>query len=318
MTKAGWLCVAAMLPAGCGSASSGSSTAANNPGESPHGAAAAAASGESSALPRVTGVPQQNDVVRLEVTEAGFFPASRRPWPGRRYYTVGVRGTSRSASGQLLGSSKGDDVVIDVKQFVFAQNDRGCISHAEFGVAGVANVFAQSMAFSPGKDTEGRLVFLVPDDTQKVRVLIAPAGTDGLAVPAGEDFKPIWPEPLHTIEDGTTMRILVLPSPATPAGLPPAAPGKELVMLDVVVQNLSADHCIEFQPSQQLRLIDAAGQFVMASPATQQIGCRMDDNDLIPPAQSRRVMAVYEMPAGTARRLQYRGFEKEETVVDIR
>jgi hypothetical protein len=137
-------------------------------------------------------------------------------------------------------------------------------------------------------------------------------------VPAGDDFKPAWPEPLHTIEDGTTMRILVLPSPATPAGLPPAAPGKELVMLDVVVQNLSADHGIEFQPSQQLRLIDAAGQFVMASPATQQIGCRMDDNDLIPPAQSRRVMAVYEMPAGTARRLQYRGFEKEETVVDLR
>jgi hypothetical protein len=29
-------------------------------------------------------------------------------------------------------------------------------------------------------------------------------------------------------------------------------------------------------------------------------------------------MAVYEMPVGGARRLHYRGFEKEETIVAIR
>jgi hypothetical protein len=322
VTRVMALCGFAMIAAACGNGSvdpAAASSAANQPASmSASSASLSSAGSQSASLPKVAGAPQQNDVVRLEVTEAGFFPATGAPSPGRRYYTVGLRGTSRSAGGQLLGASKGDDVVIDVRQFVFAQNERGCISRPEPAVPGVANVFADSMAFSPGKNTEGRLVFMVPEDTQRVRVLVAPAGTDGLAVPAGEDFEPAWPKPIHTIEDGAAMRIHVLPSPATAAGLPPAAAGRELVTLDVVVQNLSHDHGIEFQPSQQLRFIDGTGKFVMASAATKQIGCHMDDGDVIPPGQARRLMAVYEMPAGAARRLQYRGFEIEQTVVEIR
>ncbi len=294
MTKATAFCVLAVMASGCGGGDA-----------------------RPSALPKVAGVPKENSILRLEAFEAGFFPAGA-PSPGRRYYTVGLRGMSRSASGQLLGQSKGDDVVIDVKQFVFAQNDRGCISRAETAVSGVTNLFGDAMTFGPGRNTEGRLVFVVPDDTKQVRVVIAPAGTDGLTVPAGDDFAPSWPEPLDTIVDGTTMKILVLPRPPAPAGLPPAAAGKDLVVLDVVVQNLSSDHGIEFQPSQQLRLMDPAGTIVQASPATQQLGCRMDDGDLIPPGQSRRVIAVYEMPAGSAPRLHYRGFETQEAIVPIR
>jgi hypothetical protein len=318
MIRATALFLVATTAAACGSASSDS----GGPGAAPSQSAPAATPGGSNSptaeLPRVAGAPQQNDIVRLEVFEAGFYPASGAPAPGRRYYTVGLKGTSKSASAQLLGQSKGDDVVIDIRQFVFAQNDKGCISRAESDIAGVQNLFNGSMTFSPGKETEGRLVFMVPSDTQKVRVLVAPAGTDGIAVPAGDDFKPAWPEPLHTIEDGTTMKILVLPAAAPPAELPAAGAGKEFVMLDVVVQNLSGDHGIEFQPSQQFRLMDAAGKFTVASAATRQLGCHMDDGDLIPPGQSRRMMAVYEVPAGAPRRLQYRGFEREETIVDIR
>jgi hypothetical protein len=269
-------------------------------------------------LPKVAGNPKENAILRLEVTEAGFFPAAGAPSPGRRYYTVTLRGTSRSASGQLLGGSKGDDVMIDVRKFVFAQNDRGCLSQPELDVTAVPNLFGDSMTFSPSKPIEGRLTFLVPEDSERVRVLIAPAGSDGLAVPAGPDFTPAWPKPIDTIEDGTTMKILVLPTPAVPPGLPAAAAGREYVALDVVVQNLKKDEGIEFQPSQQLRLMDPAGKFVMASTATQQLGCRMNDSEVIPPGQARRLMAVYEMPAGAARRLHYRGFEKEEAIVAIR
>lgn len=57
---------------------------------------------------------------------------------------------------------------------------------------------------------------------------------------------------------------------------------------------------------------------MQASAATQQLGCRMNDGEVIPPGHSRRLMAIYEMPPGVARRLQYRGFEKEEAVVEIR
>jgi hypothetical protein len=44
----------------------------------------------------------------------------------------------------------------------------------------------------------------------------------------------------------------------------------------------------------------------------------MNDGEVIPPGHARRLVAIYEMPAGVARRLHYRGFEKEEAVVDLR
>lgn len=315
MSRAAWLCALA-ISVGCGSASS-DPAASNASAGAASAAAATTGVGQVVGLPKVAGVPKDNSLLHLEVTEAGFFPAGAAS-PGRRFYTVGLRGTSRSASAQLLGQSKGDDVMIDVRRFVFAQNDRGCISRPEMETTGVTNLFGDQMTFSPGKNTEGRLVFMVPNDTQRVRVLIAPAGADGLAVTAGPDFTPAWPKPIHTIDDGTTMKILVLPIPTLPAGLPPPSAGKELVVLDVVVQNLSAENGIEFQPSQQLRLMDASGAFVQAAPATQQLGCHMDDGDVIPPGQFRRLVAIYEMPAGGSRRLHYRGFETEEAIVDIR
>lgn len=253
MMRAWHVCILVVLTAGCRSTSpdtAASASAAGSPadsGQSPSETTAIK-------LPKVAGGPRQNAILRLEVTEAGFFPATHPDSPGRRYYTIGLRGTSRSESGQLLGGSKGDDVVIDARRFVFAQNERGCLSQPEFDVTGVPNLFTDSIALSPSKPVEGRLTFMVPDDSQRVRVLIAPAGSDGLAVPAGDDFKPAWPKPIGTIEDGTTLRVLVLPSPAPPSTLPAPAAGGENVVLDVVVQNLKTDEGIEFQPSQQLLL----------------------------------------------------------------
>lgn len=317
------LSIFATLVAGCGSSSPNAAAgdrpaAAAATAESPSTSGQAPANQTAIDLPKVSGSPHENAILRLEVTEAGFFPAGPAASPGRRYYTVGLRGISRSASGQLLGGSKGDDVLIDARRFVFAQNERGCLARPEFNVAGVPNPFGDSITFSPSKEIEGRLTFLMPDDTQRVRVLIAPAGSDGLAVPAGANFTPAWPKPIHTIDDGTTLRVLVLPSPPLPSGLPPASAGREYLALDVVVQNLGQDRGIEFQPSQQLRLMDPGGKFVQASAATQQLGCRMNDGEVIPPGHARRLVAIYEMPAGVARRLHYRGFEKEEAVVDIR
>lgn len=63
--------------------------------------------------------------------------------------------------------------------------------------------------------------------------------------------------------------------------------------------------------------MDQSGTFVQPSALTKQIGCRLDDGDVIPPGHSRRFQAVYDMPAGESRRLQYRGFEVDETTVDL-
>jgi hypothetical protein len=244
----------------------------------------------------------------MAVTEAGFDPAGPAAPPGLRYYTVGLRG---------IGRSRSNEFGLEFQPFVFAQNDRGCISRPLPDAPWLRHPFGRTAVFSVAKPTEGQLAFLVPDDTQRIRVLIAPASGDGLVVPAGEDFTPSWPAPVHTIEDGSTLRVLVLPNPAPSAALAPPAAGREHVVLDFVIENLKSTQGIDFQTSQQLRLAGPAGAFVQPSALTQQFGCRLDDGDVIPPGHLRRFLLVYEMPSGAPRRLQYRGFEVDEANVDL-
>jgi hypothetical protein len=318
------------LAAACGApasepAAAGAAAGTASPAVSPTPASSAAtAAGIASAAapigapPAVTAAPRENGYLKLQVTEAGFWPADRAAPPGLRYYTVGLRGTSKSDSADpVFAQTKGNDVLIDVRRFVFGQNDQGCMFRPERDAAGVERLIGDSIAFPLARNVEGRLVFLVPEDTKHVRVMLAPAG-EGLVVPAGPDFTPDWPTPLHRIDDGATLRVRVMPSPRPPASLPAPAAGREHVVLDVAVENRLSEQGVEFQSSQQLRLVDAGGRFVQASaPLTKQLGCRLDDGDVIPPGQTRRLQLVFDMPAGAARRLQYRGFEKEEATVEL-
>ena len=116
MIKVWPLCVLAMLAAACGSASPDATAAATASTAVAPATTAGTSAGPAQSvtgtpatnLPKVAGAPQQNDILRVAVTEAGFFPAGGTSSVGRRYYTVGLRGISRSDSGQLMGASKGD------------------------------------------------------------------------------------------------------------------------------------------------------------------------------------------------------------------
>jgi SpoU rRNA Methylase family len=46
-----------------------------------------------------------------------------------------------------------------------------------------------------------------------------------------------------------------------------------------------------------LHLVEPAGAFVQPSALTQQLGRRLDDGDVVPPGQVRRLTLVYDMPA---------------------
>jgi hypothetical protein len=254
-----------------------------------------------------SGPPRQNNLLRLKVTRSGFDPAAPAAPPGQRYYTIALHGVGRSRS----------DVGIDVQRFVFAQDERGCMSRPEADAPWLKHPLSATAVFTAEKPTEGQIAFAVPDDSKQIRVLIAPAEIDALAVPAGEDFTPSWPDPVSTIEDGTTLRVLVLPRGESSAGNSPPAAGRMRVVLDFVIENLKSTQGIEFTTSQQLRLVDPEGKFVQLDASTKTLGCRLEDGDVIPPGQARRFMAAYEFPAGAPLRLQYRGFEVEEASVDL-
>lgn len=173
------------------------------------------------------------------------------------------------------------------------------------------------MTFTQSQMTDGELAFPVPDDTRNLRVLIAPAEGEGLIVPTGRDFTPSWPSPVRTIEDGSTLRVLVLPRLEPPGSSTPPPGGATRVILDFVIENLKSSQGIEFQTSQQLRLKSPTGSYVQAAAATSQLGCRLEDGDVIPSGHSRRFMVAYDMPAPAPLKLEYRGFEVDEVSVDL-
>ena len=274
-----------------------------------HGHALITLSGSKPAAPATLGPAQQNELLRLGVSEAGFGPVGREAPAGLRYYTIGLRGVSRSPR---------DIIDLPFAQSVFLQNDHGCVSQPEHDVTELSRPFGDVGVFPPTGQNEGQVAFLVPDDTKNVRVLVAPSLGGGIVLPAGAAFTPSWPTPLHTIEDGSTMRVLVLPTPSRPGSLPAAPAGREYVLLDVVIENLKANNGIEFQGTQQLRLVNPAGGFIQASPLSSQLPCRLDEAGVIPGGHARRFVLVYDVPAGMPLKLHFRGFEKDEAIVEIR
>lgn len=266
-------------------------------------------SGTKPARPATIGPMQQNDVLQLGVSEAGFGPAGRQAPAGQRYYTVGLRGSSRSPK---------DIIDVPMGQFVYAQNDRGCVSQPAPDVTELWRPFGNIASFTPTGQNEGQVAFLVPDDTKNVRVLVTPARSGAIVLPTGAAFTPSWPAPISTVQDGTTLRLLILPMPARPASLPAPAAGRSQVVLDLVIENLNPSKGIDFQTTMQLRLLDGNGGFTQPSPVTSQLTCTLGDEGVIPAGQPRRFMVVYDVPANMPIKLQYRGFEKDETVVEIR
>jgi hypothetical protein len=266
--------------------------------------------GTKPAAPAAIGAMRENGVVQLAVSESGFGPAGRPAPAGLRYYTLTMRGQSKSPK----------DIVNIPLQFVYAQNDHGCIAQPEPGVEELKRPFGEFAPFVPGAPNEGQVAFLVPDDTKNVRAIVTSnqPGQGPIVLAAGADFTPSWPAPQATVEDGATMKVHALSSPKRPAGLPAAGLGRELVVVDLVLENLKPVQGIDFQTSQQLRLMDGKGGFIEPMPLSYQLPCRISDGGVIPAGQARRFTLVYDIPAGLSLKLQYRGFEKDEAVLEIK
>jgi hypothetical protein len=261
-----------------------------------------------SSPPPIIGTARQNTRLQMAVSQAGFVQS---PAPaGFRRFVVGLRGVSRSPT---------DVVDMPLGKFVFAQTDQGCVVSPERESNELTRPFGEQASFPPSNSNEGQLAFLVPADTENVRVLITPSGTGSITLPAGPDFTPVWPKPSQTVLDGSTLRLHVLPpSPARPAGLPAPASGREHVLLDLVIENLKSDQGIDFDVTQQLRLVDAHGEFIEPSSLSSRFACRLGEGDAVPAGNARRFTLVYDMPTGSPIKLQYRGFEKDEAVIAIK
>ena len=258
------------------------------------------------ALP-TAGPAGQNALLQAVLAEAGFVSAGAPP-AGQRHYTVSVRGISRSPT---------DIVEIQPQQFVFIQNEHACVAQPVIDAPWLTRPMAGIASFPPTSPNEEQLAFVVPEESRRLRLLIRPARAGAITLPAGDDFDPSWPTPQHTIEDGSTMKLHVIGAGPAPAGLSSEA-GGELVVLDFVAENLKPNQGIDFQGTLQLRLMDSAGGFIQPSSLSGRLTCTLGETGVIPAASARRFRYVYEIPAALPLKLQYRGFERDEVVIEVR
>lgn len=256
------------------------------------------------APPPSVGPWRHNELLQLAVTEAGPAPPDITPPAGMRAFVVALRGSSRSPK---------DIVDIPFRQFVYAQNEQGCLVRPEPSPAGLARAFDDIGSFPPTGANEGQLLFFVPADTKAIKVLLRSATSTPLDLPAPSDFTPSWPAPSQSIADGTTLRVNVLPGHAGS----PSADGVTRRLLDVVVENLNPKKGIELDPV-QLRLVRQDGSFVEPSASSSELPCRLIPDNVIPPASSRRFALAYDIAPDEKVRLNYRGFELDETTVDLK
>jgi len=272
-----------------------------------HGHAVASVKGRPADAPPVPTLdsPRSNERVTLLATEAGWSENAPVPPPGLRYFTLGLRGT---------GLSRDDLVTLDLAGGGFLQTDQGFVAEPE-QADWLRRPFGRPAVFLPDFPNEGQLAFLIPTDTTNVRFLLRPQSGGAIDLPVYSGFRPAWPEPVGSISDGTTLRVLRLPPPPLPPGLPTARAGRRYVAIDVLLENLRTQD-LEFQVGRQLRVLDANGIVYAAAAESRELPYRPTGRAMIPASAVRRFQQLYLVPAGQPLRLEYRGFERSE-IVDL-
>ena len=183
-----------------------------------------------------------------------------------RRLTLGLRGTSASPRN-----------IAEVRfgRFGYFVTDTGYMTEPEPDTPWLARPWQDLAVFPPGVANEGQLSFLVPDDVKQTMLILRAGGGGDLDVPAPHEVRPSWPRSVRTIADGNTARVHVLPALTPSSNLPAPPQGQRLLVLDFVVENLTPAQGIEFQASEQLRVLDAASTVFTVSPDSKQLPYRL-------------------------------------------
>ena len=257
-----------------------------------------------SPAPRTLAPAQQNELLELAVSEAGWATGGPQPPDGFRYFVVGLRGVSRSAA---------NIVQLDLSKYTFLQTEQAFVAQPQVDARWLTRPFTGLTPFLPAAPNEGQVAFLLPADARQTMVLLRPPGVGPIDLPAPDRVKATWPQAVATIADGATLRVNCLSAGALPAGLRPPPLGKQYLVLDLVAENLLPKG-VELQPNQQFRLQDAGATFYAPIPESNRLAFHPTGRSVVPAGGARRVQLLYLVPGGQSIRLAYRGFEKTETI----
>ena len=254
--------------------------------------------------PKTLAPAEQNELLELAVTEAGWANYGPKPPHGFGYFVVGLRGVSRSA---------GNIVQLDLNRHLFLQTEGAFVAQPEASAEWLRRPFTGLTPFLPAAPNEGQAAFLLPTDSRRMMVLLRPPAGGPIDLPAPDRVKAAWPRAVATIADGGTLKINRLPAGGPPSALGPPPAGKEYVVVDLVAENLLPKG-VELQPNGQFRLQDATGTFYAPRPDSNRLPFHPAGRNVVPANGARRLQLLYMVPAGQSMRLSYRGFETVETI----
>ncbi len=246
------------------------------------------------------GAGRTNDVMDLALAGASWSEAPAT-LPGTRTLVVTLRGISRQ------------NAIVDIPfgDFSFLQTDKGCVAQPDRESPAVGRPLAPKGRFVPFVPSEGQLAFTVPADTQRAMLLVRVRGTGPVDIPVLGDGGTSKPAPLATHEDGRVLRVSTVGTEEPPPGLPQPRAGLEYLVVDYVVENLTAGAGIELQLAPQLSLADGEGKTYPPDRASAQLPCRLTGANVVPAGGWRRFSLLYAVPPGQPLTLKYRGFESE-------
>jgi hypothetical protein len=244
------------------------------------------------------GAARSNDLIDLLVTGTSWAEATPSI-PGTRTLVVSLKGISRqSAIAQ-----------IPFGNFGFLQTNQGCVAQPEARAPQLGRPLAPTGAFLPFVPLEGQLAFTVPAETQSATLLLRLRQGGSIDLPVLGNVGASKPPAVATHADGTALRVHVVGTGTTPAGLRPPKPGSEYLVVDYVVENLKPGVGLDLQLAPQFSLADPLGVKYPPDRSSQQLPCRLTGANTVPAGGWRRFSLLYMVPAGQPMTLQYRGFE---------
>jgi hypothetical protein len=245
------------------------------------------------------GASRTNEYMDLALAGASWSD-SAAPAPGTKTLVVTLRGISRK------------EAIVDIPfgAFSFLQTDKGCVVQPDHASRSVSRALEPMGRFLPFVPNEGQLAFTVPADTQSAMLLVRLRGVGPIDLPALGDGSVRKPPALATHEDGKVLRVNIVGTGAPPPGLAEPREGFEHLVVDYVVENLTAGAGAELQLEPQFALADGQGtKYPPDRAKSQQLPCRTTGSNVVPAGSWRRFSLLYTVPPGQPLTLQYRGFE---------